>query len=72
MNRRRLMWILWPGFVAAIPAVGVLFSIVDPGDIHGTGVSTESRLAAYTIGFTILWATASVSSALTCLLQGKP
>ena len=35
---QRLMWILWPGFVMAIPAVGIAFTLVDPADLHAFGV----------------------------------
>ena len=70
--KQRLIWILWPGFVAAIPAVGILFSLVDPGEVRWAGEPVEGRLAAYTIGFGILWATASAASALTCFLQRSP
>jgi hypothetical protein len=34
---QRLMWILWPGFVVAIPAVGIVFTVVDPADLHAFG-----------------------------------
>ena len=30
--RLRLIWILWPGFLMAIPAVGVLFSMLTASD----------------------------------------
>ena len=70
---QRLMWILWPGFVMAIPGVGVLFSMVDPADLRPFGLAAEvSRLGAYTAGFLLLWALGSACSALTCLLQRSP
>ena len=70
---QRLMWILWPGFVAAIPAVGVVFSLVDPAELHVMGVSFEAnRLGAYTLGFLFFWALGSGCSALTVLLQRSP
>ena len=48
---QRLIWVLWPGFVAAIPAVGLVFSIVDPADLQWFGAPLEvSRLGAYTLG----------------------
>ena len=70
---QRLMWILWPGFVAAIPAVGVIFSVVDPAELHLFGTSFEgNRLGAYTLGFFFFWALGSACSALTVLLQRSP
>ena len=60
---RRWMWILWPGFLMAIPAVGIVFTLIDPDDMH------VSRLGAYTVGFFFFWGLGSACSALTLLLQ---
>ena len=65
----RWMWILWPGFVMAIPAVGVVFTLVDPAELHWLGRPLDiSRLGAYTLGFLLFWAVGSASSALTWFL----
>ena len=70
---QRLMWILWPGFLMASPAVGVVFTLVDPADLHLFGAPLElSRLGAYTLGFLLFWAIGSGCSALTVLLQRSP
>ena len=70
---RRLMWVLWPGFVMAIPTVGVVFTLVDPADLQFFGAPLElSRLGAYSLGFLLFWAIGSTCSALTCLLQRSP
>ena len=70
---QRLMWILWPGFMVAIPAVGLAFSLVDPADLRPFGATVElSALGAYTLGFLFFWAVGSGCSALTCLLQRSP
>ena len=70
---QRLIWILWPGFLMAIPAVGIVFTLVDPADLHAFGQPLEvSRLGAYTCGFLLSWALGSACSALTCLLQRSP
>ena len=67
---RRPMWILWPGFVMAIPAVGIIFTLIDPADLHMLGAPLESGpLAAYTTGFLFLWAFGVACSAMTCMLQ---
>jgi hypothetical protein len=70
---QRIAWILWPGFVMAIPAVGIVFTLVDPGDLHAFGTPLDlSRQGAYTLGFLLFWALGSGCSALTCLLQRSP
>lgn len=70
---QRLMWVLWPGFFMAIPAVGIAFTLIDPADLHLFGSPVEvSRLGAYTVGFFLFWALGSACSALTCLLQRSP
>lgn len=70
---QRLMWILWPGFVTAIPAMGIVFSIVDPSDLHIFGAPLGwSRMAAYTVAFLLFWGLGSLASALTVLLQRSP
>ncbi|HYC35589.1 MAG TPA: hypothetical protein VEC19_04150 [Usitatibacter sp.] len=70
---QRLMWVLWPGFVMAIPAVGIAFSLVDPAELHPFGEAPESgRMAAYTVGFLFFWILGAACSALTCLLQRSP
>jgi hypothetical protein len=70
---QRLMWILWPSFVIAIPAVGLAFTVFDPADMHLFGESPElGRMGAYTLGFFFFWALGAGSSAMTCLLQRSP
>ena len=70
---QRLMWILWPGFVMAIPSVGIVFTLVDPADLHLFGNPLElSRLGAYTLGFLLFWLLGSGCSGLTVLLQRSP
>ena len=70
---RRWMWVLWPGFVMAIPAVGIVFTLVDPADLQLFGAPVAiSRLGAYSLGFLFFWAVGATCSALTCLLQLSP
>ena len=72
----RIMLILWPSFLVAIPAVGIVFSLFDPADMHWpwdwpwdhTG-GEPNRLGVYTLGFLFSWLLGAASSALTCLLQ---
>lgn len=67
---RILMVIIWPGFFMAIPAVGVVFSLVDPEDLHLFGMPVQmSRMGIYSLGFFLIWLFGAGCSALTCLLQ---
>ena len=70
---QRWIWVLWPGFVIAIPTVGIVFTVLDPGELHLFGEPLElSRLGAYSLGFLFFWVMGSACSALTCLLQRSP
>lgn len=70
---QRLMWVLWPGFLMAIPAVGIVFTLVDPEDLQAFGKPLHAtRLGAYSLGFLLFWVLGSACSALTCLLQRSP
>ena len=72
MNQR-LAWILWPGFLTAIPAMGIVFTMVDPAELHIFGSPLGlSRLGAYTLTFLLFWGLGSLASALTVLLQRSP
>ena len=67
---RRLMWILWPGFVMAGIAELIFFAMVDPEDLRVFGQTLElSRTAIYSLSFFCFWGLTSGTSALTCLLQ---
>src|SRR5690606_4679168 len=56
MTVRILLAVLWPAFLVAGLAEGLLFSMFNPDDIQVFGVDVElSRMAAYTIGFFMLW-----------------
>lgn len=70
MNGRRLVWILWPSFLAAGMGTTAFFALVDPIDlvVFGTPVSL-SRTAAYSVGFFGFWLLGAASSALTCFFQ---
>lgn len=70
---QRLIWILWPGFIIGIPAIGLTFSVFDPSDMHFFGMPADlSNLAAYTLVFFFYWFFGAGCSALTCLLQRSP
>ncbi len=66
---RFLMQVLWPAFLMAIVAVGVLFSLVDPNEMHAVvSYLGDSREGAYTLGFLVFWVMFTASSGLTYLL----
>ena len=70
---QRLMWVLWPAFLFAGIAEGIVFTLVDPHDIHLWDDSIElSRTAIYTLGFFFFWAITTASSALTVFLAKSP
>ena len=70
---QRWIWVVWPGFVIAIPTVGIVFTLLDPADLHLFGEPLAlSRMGAYSLGFLFFWAMGSGCSALTCLLQRSP
>ena len=66
---RFMMQVLWPAFLVSIVAEGIFFSLIDPHelDVVVTHLS-DSREAAYTIGFFAFWALFTASSALTYVL----
>ena len=69
MKLRLLMWILWPSFMVAGIAEGLLFTVIDPDDLVFFGHHFEvSHEAVYTIGFFVLWALCALSSTLSIFI----
>lgn len=67
---RFMMQVLWPAFLMAIVAEGVVFSIIDPQELSVVGLYlTDSREATYTVGFLLLWGLFACSSSITYLLS---
>jgi hypothetical protein len=64
---QRAMWVVWPGFLAAIAAEIVFFAMFDPLDFNMR--LQLSRDAVYTCGFVAFWLLGMLSSALTLFLQ---
>jgi hypothetical protein len=64
---RRAMWVIWPGFLAAIVGEIAFFAVFDPLDFNAR--LALSREAVYTLGFAAFWLLGMVSSALTLFLQ---
>lgn len=70
MKLQRLIWVLWPSFIAAGIAEALFFTVFDPDELPYFGsVLGASRLATYSIGFFLFWLFAASSSALTCFFQ---
>ena len=54
--------VLWPSFMVAIIATGLIFSAFDPDDLYPFGEQTEvSRLGVYSIGFLLFWLVSAIS-----------
>ena len=70
---RFLMYVLWPAFLVAVVAEGVIFSMIDPHELVIVGLHlADSREATYSVGFFILWILFSISSGLTWWLASTP
>ena len=61
------MYVIWPGFLAAVVAEIVFFAVFDPLDFNMR--IRLSREVVYTYSFAMFWALGMLSSALTLLLQ---
>ena len=67
--QKRMMWIIWPAFLMAGVIEMLVFSMVDPEDMHWFGHQLEfSRQGIYTVAFFAFWLVLSLSAALTTLL----
>ncbi|HYF42989.1 MAG TPA: hypothetical protein VEA35_11175 [Ramlibacter sp.] len=72
MLARKLMWIAWPGFIAACALQVVVFALVDPLELEWAGHSLGwTRQAVYAAAFFLFWFAGMLSSALTALLQSS-
>jgi len=72
------IWILWPSFLAAIIAEGLVFSLFRPEDLLLFGQPHYlSNEAIYSIGFFAFWTICAISSAISlfivrdCFLNSK-
>lgn len=70
MKLQRLIWVLWPSFIAAGMAEAIFFTIFDPEELPFFGtIVGASRITTYSVGFFLFWAFAALSSSLTCFFQ---
>jgi hypothetical protein len=66
---KKIMWILWPSFIAAGIGVGIIFTLIDPMGLVVLGDRVHaSRTTIYSLGFFVLWAIAALASAMSCFL----
>ena len=64
--------IVWPAFLAACLLEALVFSMVDPGEVHWMGHQLQaSRQAVYTAAFFCFWLIVMASGSLLLWLQ-KP
>ena len=70
--RRMALSVLWPAFLAAALAEGVIFSLVDPVELGHLGGAGLSPMAVYSIGFFLFWSLCALASMLTCYLVVVP
>jgi len=64
-----LYWILWPAFLVAALATGLLIIAVDPRQLEIAGHPLDlTNIGAYTLEFLVLWVFAAVSSLTTFVL----
>jgi len=65
-----LYWILWPAFLIAALATGLLIVVIDPQELQFGGHSIEmTNIGAYTLGFVVLWVLSAASSLTTLILR---
>ena len=63
VSARRWALIIWPAFLAACLLEAVVFSVVDPGEVHWSGLALQpTRQAVYTLAFFCFWLIAAVCS----------
>lgn len=67
---QRLIWILWPSFIAAGLAEVVFFTVFNPQELYLFGEPVHfSAVATYSIGFFGFWLACAASSFMTVFFQ---
>lgn len=72
MRLRQIIWILWPSFLVAGIAEGLLFTAIHPDDIllFGEPIALSNE-GVYTLGFLIIWLFCAISSGLSFFVLPK-
>ncbi|RYF71985.1 MAG: hypothetical protein EOO29_29130 [Comamonadaceae bacterium] len=66
----RWMWIVWPAFLAACVLELLVFAMVDPIELVGSGLLPGwTRQGIYSAAFFAFWAVTAGACALTALLR---
>ena len=67
----RIVNVLWPAFLMAGVLEMIVFSVVDPEQLHGQGGAALgwSATAVYTVAFFVFWGVITLAGALTELLE---
>ncbi|MBE7367745.1 hypothetical protein [Ramlibacter pallidus] len=69
----RLMWIVWPAFLAACALELLVFAVVDPLELQWSGHALGwTRQAVYAFGFFTFWLVTLAACGLTTLLRMSP
>jgi hypothetical protein len=70
---QRLMWIVWPAFIAACLLELIVFAFADPLELQWGGSPLGwSRQGIYTISFFVFWLVSLAACALTTVLRMTP
>ena len=70
---KRWVLITWPAFVAACLLEALVFSAIDPSEVHWPGLILQpSRQAVYTAAFFCFWTIAMACSSLVLWLSKPP
>lgn len=73
MFAQKLMWIVWPAFLAAAVLELLVFAVVDPAELEWSGHPLGwSRQGVYTMAFFVFWAVTLAACWLTTLLRMSP
>ena len=73
MFTQKLMWIVWPAFLAAAALELLVFALVDPSELEWSGHPLGwSRQGVYTMAFFAFWLVAMAACWLTTLLRMSP
>jgi hypothetical protein len=69
----RMMWIVWPAFLAACVLELMVFAFVDPLELQWSGHALGwTRQGVYTTAFFLFWLVSIGACALTTLLRITP
>ncbi len=73
-SARRWMAAVWPAFLMAGVLEALVFSVLDPQDLHGlSGVAVEMpRAAVYTLAFGVFWLAIALAAWLALWLDAPP